>query len=100
MGLLWEDLQGGNSSGEAAGAATRREVDTTSPAINPMAMSPGFPQVVGSHECKELLNRNSSLVKINVELELCAGKKNFIPKYPVYTKIVRGNEVVRRLPAY
>ncbi len=43
--------------------------------------------VVEDHECQKLLNVNRSLVHINMELEMCAGKKNYIPHHPVYTRI-------------
>ncbi len=49
--------------------------------------------MVDDHECASLLNRNSSLVLINVALELCAGKKNYIPNYPVYARIKKGKKV-------
>ena len=40
------------------------------------------------------MNHGGSLVRVDVEHELCAGKKNYIPNYPVYTRMhVNGTKV-------
>lgn len=49
--------------------------------------------VVEDRECQELLNRNGSLVRINVSLELCAGHKNYLPRFPVFTRVLNGSRV-------
>ena len=49
--------------------------------------------VLDDRECQDLSNHNKSLVKVNIQLELCAGKKNFIPQYPIYTKMVNDSKV-------
>lgn len=49
--------------------------------------------VLDDRECVQLSNHDKSLVNVNIQLELCAGKKNFIPEYPIYTKMVNGSKV-------
>ena len=51
--------------------------------------------ILDDEECKFLTHRNGSQVRVNIDLELCAGKKNFIPKYPVYTRVVNHTRASR-----
>ena len=54
--------------------------------------------VVEDRECLELLNHDKkSLVQIDIDKELCAGKKNYIPKIPVYTRIRNHDKKVSRV---
>ena len=50
--------------------------------------------VLDDRECQQLSGgAKDSTIKVNIELELCAGKKNFIPQYPIYTRMVNGSKV-------
>lgn len=50
--------------------------------------------VVDDRECVRLLNENNnSMVEIDPELELCAGQKNYIPKFPTFTLIKNDSKI-------
>ena len=44
--------------------------------------------VIPDRECVQLINdARNGRVRIDIEVELCAGKKNYLPKFPVYTRV-------------
>ena len=48
--------------------------------------------VIPDRECVQLINdARNGRVRIDIEVELCAGKKNYLPKFPVYTRVKGAN---------
>jgi len=51
--------------------------------------------VVDERECARLVNASGVQLSVDVDLELCAGKKNYLPRYPVYTRVERDGKVIK-----
>eukprot|EP00095_Tigriopus_kingsejongensis_P007323 maker-scaffold689_size110969-snap-gene-0.24 protein:Tk07323 transcript:maker-scaffold689_size110969-snap-gene-0.24-mRNA-1 annotation:"serine protease 33 precursor" len=50
--------------------------------------------ILDDQECLSLTNLNkASLTKVNIKVEMCAGKKNYLPHFPIYRRVVNGSEV-------
>ncbi|XP_059088191.1 uncharacterized protein LOC131884431 isoform X1 [Tigriopus californicus] len=50
--------------------------------------------ILEDQECLSLTNLNpTSLTKVNIKVEMCAGKKNYLPHFPIYRRMVNGSKV-------